>query len=164
MDIEPDSSPLPDKDCEAGWKTRSPEITRLVDSPGYQMMKVLHTWQKRIRERLVGFDLTNTQFIMLTSLRIMAIDGKPVTQADLAGFLQADKMMVSEVVRTLEKKGYVLRQSHPVDRRAKSLVITDEGIRVVDVALKEAVKFDEEFFSVIGEDKETLMGILKKLQ
>jgi DNA-binding MarR family transcriptional regulator len=71
--------------------------------------------------------------------------------------------MVSEVLRTLEKKGYILREDHPTDKRAKSLAVTQKGIEIIDAAVKEAVIFDREFFSVIGEDREAFIRILKKL-
>lgn len=163
MDIEQSTGLTPPPDWERDFQSISPEIALLTGSPSYFLMKVLHTWQKKIRERLIDFDLTNTQFTMLTSLLILNRGRKPVIQADLAGFLSADKMMVSEVLRTLEKKGYIIRQDHPTDKRAKSLAVTEKGIEIIDVAAKEAVMFDREFFSVIGEDREALIRILKKL-
>ncbi len=138
-------------------------MSRLTASPSYLLLEVIHSWQKRIKEKLADFDLTSTQLTMLASLMVMTKNGKLVTQADLASFQNADKMMVSEVLRALEKKGYIDRQEHPVDRRARSLVITDKGRETIDVALKEAIRFDEEFFAAVGEDMDTFIKILKRL-
>lgn len=164
MDVKPDGEIFCTDTCEIDWKSASsPEIALLSGSPSSYMIKVLHLWQRKIREMLVEFDLTLTQGTMLASLTIRTRDGKHITQADLASFVKADKMMVSEVLRTLEKKGYVIRQDHPTDRRAKSLVVTEKGREIVDIAMNEIVAFDRQFFSVIGDEQEDLIGILKKL-
>lgn len=164
MDVGWDKDPLPCPASESDWKAMSPEMSMLTASPSYLLLEVIHSWQKRIKERLADFDLTSTQLTMLASLLVVTKNGKLVTQADLAGFLSADKMMVSEVLRALEKKGYIERQDHPVDRRAKSLVITDKGKETIDVALKEAIKFDQEFFAAVGEDMDTFIRILNRLR
>ncbi|WP_424357554.1 MarR family winged helix-turn-helix transcriptional regulator [Methanocella sp. MCL-LM] len=163
MDVGWDRDPLPCSAPEGDWKEMSPEMSRLTASPSYLLLEVIHSWQKRIKEKLADFDLTSTQLTMLASLMVMTKNGKLVTQADLASFQNADKMMVSEVLRALEKKGYIDRQEHPVDRRARSLVITDKGRETIDVALKEAIRFDEEFFAAVGEDMDTFIKILKRL-
>jgi DNA-binding MarR family transcriptional regulator len=164
MDVKPDGEIFCNNTCEIDWKSAtSPELDLLKGSPSAYMIKILHLWQRKIREMLVEFDLTLTQGTMLASLTILTRGGKHVTQADLATFLKADKMMVSEVLRTLEKKGYVIRQDHPTDRRAKSLVVTGKGREIVDCAMNEIVAFDRQFFSTIDDEQEDLIRILKKL-
>lgn len=159
-----------DKDClsriaqEIDWEAVYPAIGKLSYSPSFFLMQAVQTMEKNIRELLVDFDLTKTQFNLLMGLIVLIKGGKVVTQVDLADFLKADKMMVSEVLRTLEKKGYIVREKYSGDRRAKSLVVTEKGLAIIEVALKHAVKFDEEFFSVLGDEKDDFIRLLKKLQ
>lgn len=162
MEIELDKESLSRIVREINWEDVSPELGKLTLSPSFYLMQLVHNWEKQIREKLVDFDLTNTQFNLLASLIILTKDEKVITQMDLANFLKADKMMVSEVLRTLERKGFIVRENHPNDRRAKSLIVTDKGIGVFEVAVKHAVKFDEQFFSVLGDDKDEFIRMLKK--
>jgi DNA-binding MarR family transcriptional regulator len=53
-----------------------------------------------------------------------------VTMRTLAGQLQYDASNLTGVVDRLEEMGAVRRQSHPHDRRAKAVVLTDEGQRI----------------------------------
>ena len=145
------------------WNSVSPVIRELAVGPSYQLLRVVHRLEKTLRKGLIDFDLTNTQFSMLTSLMMLTKSGKIVTQMDLANYLDADKMMVSEVLRTLEKKGHITRERHPVDRRAKSIVVTEKGLTTIDVALKKALILEEEFYSVLGDEKDDLIKLLKKL-
>jgi MarR family transcriptional regulator, organic hydroperoxide resistance regulator len=53
-----------------------------------------------------------------------------MTMRTLAGQLQYDASNLTGVVDRLEEVGAVRRQPHPSDRRAKGVMLTDEGQRV----------------------------------
>jgi DNA-binding MarR family transcriptional regulator len=53
-----------------------------------------------------------------------------ITMRNLAGQLQYDASNLTGVVDRLEALGLVRRQSHPSDRRAKGVMLTDEGMQV----------------------------------
>ena len=144
------------------WKSIYPAVNKLTESPTYYLKQVMHLMQKTMRESLVDFDLTNTQFTLLMGLTVLTQKSKCVTQMDLANYLKLDKMMVSEVLRTLEKKGYILRVDNPNDKRAKSLIVTDKGVKLNGMALEKAVAIDERFFAVLGDDKDEFVRMLKK--
>jgi DNA-binding MarR family transcriptional regulator len=57
-------------------------------------------------------------------------------------------MMVSKVLRTLEDKGFISRQEHPTDTRAKIITLTDSGAAVLQEALKVVEEADIAFFSL----------------
>jgi len=48
-------------------------------------------------------------------------------QKDIAHFLGTDKVMVKRIVDGLEKKGFVVRQEDPHDKRFNQVVITQAG-------------------------------------
>jgi DNA-binding MarR family transcriptional regulator len=148
---------------EIEWESFSPSIQRLIDSPSYYLQVVVYRWEKGMQELLLDFDLTNTQFKILASLMFLTKDRQVITQMDVAKLMGADKMMVSEVIRTLEKKGYLVRADHPTDRRAKSLVVTEKGYDAVETAMQRAVRYDESFFSSLGNERESFQRMLKAL-
>lgn len=54
----------------------------------------------------------------------------PLTGHDLAERLRLDKSTVSRMVKGLEAREWIERRSHPTDRRATHLHLTDAGTRV----------------------------------
>ncbi|MGK5729597.1 MarR family winged helix-turn-helix transcriptional regulator [Streptomyces sp. URMC 124] len=73
------------------------------------------------RGRSAEFDLTPTQAKALEEL------GRPRTARELAAILSCEPPNVTYVVDKLEKRGLLVREPHPQDRRAKRLVLTDAG-------------------------------------
>ncbi|MFF3543776.1 MarR family winged helix-turn-helix transcriptional regulator [Streptomyces platensis] len=64
------------------------------------------------------------------------------TQADLAEHLGVSKQGAAQLVEELVRKGYVARQPHPRDARAKLLDLTEKGraaTRAADEAARTAV-------------------------
>ncbi|PEA55010.1 MarR family transcriptional regulator [Bacillus pseudomycoides] len=49
------------------------------------------------------------------------------TGIELAQYLGITKQAVSKMVDYLEKRGYVMRQTHPTDKRGKIIVLTERG-------------------------------------
>lgn len=163
MDIDFDQGHLSRNIEEIDWESVYPEIGELSSSPIFYLMRVTYNYKKNIRRLLLDFDLTQTQLVLLGSLMMYTRGGKVVTQIDLADHLKADKMMVSKVLRTLEKKGFIIRENHPEDGRAKSLVVTEKGLKIIEATLKVVTKFNEEFFSVL-DNQDEFVRQLKKLQ
>jgi DNA-binding MarR family transcriptional regulator len=62
-------------------------------------------------------------------LLLLQPDGA-MTMRTLAGQLQYDASNLTGVVDRLEEVGAVRRQPHPSDRRAKGVMLTDEGQRI----------------------------------
>lgn len=79
----------------------------------------------------------------------LAPDGATVTE--LATHLGVTKQAASQLVDELVRKGYVERRPHPVDARARLVVLTEQGwacTRAAEEAAAEAVRV---WVEVIGE-------------
>lgn len=127
------------------FKFKSPD-----DSPGYLLGQLTLLWQRKLKKVLDPLDLTQTQFVLLAALGWLSLENEHVTQVDIANQGNADRMMVSKVLRTLEGKKFISRQEHQTDTRAKVIKLTDEGAEVLQKALTAVENADIEFFSVIG--------------
>ncbi|WPQ62046.1 MarR family transcriptional regulator [Chitinophaga sancti] len=119
------------------------------ESPGYLLGQVTLLWQRKHKKVLDPLNLTQTQFVLLTALGWLSRENDTVTQVDIANQGNADRMMVSKVLRTLEVKKFISRQEHPTDTRAKVIKLTNEGAKVLQKALTAIENADIEFFSVI---------------
>lgn len=144
------------KDIEFHFK--SPE-----DSPGYLLGQLTTLWQRKQKRVLDPLDLTQTQFVLLAALAWLAKKSDTVTQVDIANQGNADRMMVSKVLRTLEEKKFVTRQEHKTDTRAKTINLTPLGAETLQKALTAIETADLEFFSHTGVDVGTLNAAMAKL-
>jgi len=116
------------------------------DSPGYLLGQLTMLWQRKQKKVLDPLDLTQTQFVLLAALGWLSKKNSAVTQVDIANQSNADRMMVSKVLRTLEDKGFITRQEHETDTRAKTIRLTSEGELVLQKAIIEIESADLRFF------------------
>lgn len=120
------------------------------DSPGYLLGQVTMLWQRKQKRVLDPLDLTQTQFVLLAALGWLSKKSTAVTQVDIANQSNADRMMVSKVLRTLEEKGFITRQEHESDTRAKTIRLTTKGAVVLQKALIEVENADLDFFAALN--------------
>lgn len=98
----------------------------LEDSLGFIVgltnRKVTHLVNSAFRSH----DITAEQWIMLMCLT----ERSGITQTELGQMSGKDKTTITRLVDILERKELVVKQSHPTDRRASILILTDKGERV----------------------------------
>jgi DNA-binding MarR family transcriptional regulator len=117
------------------------------DSPGYLLGQLTMLWQRKQKKVLDPLDLTQTQFVLLAALGWLSKKSKAVTQVDIANQSNADRMMVSKVLRTLEEKQFISREEHETDTRAKTIRLTTNGKLVLQKAIIEVENADLDFFA-----------------
>jgi len=138
-------------------------FTDASSSPGLALWRVTNAWQRAIRTALAPHGLTHVQFVLLASLTWMD-RSTPVTQRDLADHARTDVMMTSQVIRTLERKGYVTRGPHPSDGRAVTLAPTAEGSAVANRANADVEAADRAYFGALApEDQKAFTSFLLTL-
>jgi len=125
-------------------------VEKAEDSSGFLLWQVTNLWQREIKKALEEFELTHSQFVLMASIHWLTIQQQEVTQILLSSHTKIDPMSTSTVLRTLQKKGLVKRQEHETDTRAKSVSLTEDGIKIINQAVKTVEKFDNHFFSPIG--------------
>ncbi len=132
------------------------------DSPGLLLWQATNTWQAAQRAALRPFDLTHVQFVLLASLTWLDSD-TPVTQRALAAHARTDPMMTSQVLRTLEAKGLVVRGPHPTDARARALTATPRGAELANAANASVEAVDRTFFARLGTQQPHFTAMLNEL-
>ena len=128
------------------FKFKSPN-----ESTGYLLGQVTMLWQRKHKKVLDPLNLTQTQFVLLAALGWLSKTNDNVTQVDIANQGNADRMMVSKVLRTLEEKKFISRQEHQTDTRAKVIKLTNEGTKILQKALTAVENADIDFFSVLDD-------------
>ena len=125
-------------------------------SPGFLLWRVTLHWQRLVTEALRPFNLTHVQFALLSSAWWLSRadrdgqdgpEGSSPNQLAIAAQAGTNVKMTSEVLRKLEDKGLIVQRTDPGDRRAKSVTITPEGIRLAEQAVVAVEQVDAAFFS-----------------
>lgn len=133
------------------------------DSPGFLLWQVSNLWQRNLNAGLREVGLTHVQFVLLAGIEWLNYSQEHVTQVQLAAHAKADVMMTSNVLRSLEKKGFVTREVHPTDTRAKCLMLTEVGNEVLLKTIKIVHQIDGDFFSALNDNISNFNGLLLKL-
>ncbi|MFL0405449.1 MarR family winged helix-turn-helix transcriptional regulator [Bacillus nitratireducens] len=81
------------------------------------------------------------------------------TGIELAEYLGITKQAVSKMVDYLEKSGYVMRQTHPTDKRGKIIVLTERGWLVVKAKEVRLAEIEGRWIENIGAER---MQMLKE--
>lgn len=126
-------------------KTLKTNFKKAEDSPGFMLWKASNLLQRLHTECLTDLNVTPTQFSLMTCLVYLSQDG-PVTAAKIVSHTGMDKMMVSDLVKTLEKKGLLKRKNNPDDGRSFLVEPTTLGEKTTNSAVLKIEALDKIFF------------------
>ena len=125
-------------------------VEKAEESSGFLLWQVTNLWQREIKKALEEFGLTHSQYVLLASIHWLTLHNQEVTQVVLSNHTKIDPMTTSTVLRTLQQKGFLQRKEHETDTRAKTVGLTEEGVKIIKLAVIAVEKFDKEFFSLLG--------------
>ena len=87
------------------------------------------------------------QFGLMTALA--GLDEAP-SQNSLGALMRIDRTTMVQTVDDLERRGFVVREPNPSDRRERLLKLTPAGRRALTRADKVVAKFEDEFLSPLS--------------
>jgi DNA-binding MarR family transcriptional regulator len=82
---------------------------------------------------------------------IRALADSPLELTALAERLGVTKQAAIKVVDEMEARGFLTREPHPADRRAKLLTLTDRGQAIRTAALAESHRMEAELRAAVGD-------------
>jgi DNA-binding MarR family transcriptional regulator len=133
------------------WKKVS-QFDGPEQSPGFLLWQVSTQWRRQIEAALTTLGLTHPQFVLLASVGWLTRNHANITQVELARHCSMDITMTSQVLRALEKKGFIERQKRNGDERSKFPRLTKSGAEIVEQALPLVETVDLKFFDKLGQD------------
>jgi DNA-binding MarR family transcriptional regulator len=132
-----------------------------ADSPGFLLWRVTLRWQRAIAATLAPYRLTHVQFVLLASAWWLGEQREHPNQRAIATHAGTDVKMTSEVLRSLERKGLIERETDPVDTRAKLVTVTAAGQDLAPELIAAVEATDLGFFApAAGSDLIALLAAL----
>jgi DNA-binding MarR family transcriptional regulator len=132
------------------------------DSPGFLLWHVTLRWQRDIAAALTPLGLTHVQFVLLATAWWLNSGGEDPNQLALARQAGTDVKMTSQVLRKLEAKGLIQRETDTADTRAKKLRVTGRGAELAQQAIAAVEAADAAFFNTVP-DSAALVAMLRPL-
>ncbi|MDR2089709.1 MAG: MarR family winged helix-turn-helix transcriptional regulator [Clostridiales Family XIII bacterium] len=132
-------------------------------STGLIFIRAYNKWHAIIKNELGNAGITHPQFVVMTVLNYLSRSDEFVTQASVAKMADMDAMSVSQIIRGLEKKGFLTRTANPKDTRANAVRLLAKGVEAVRRALPIVEKIDEEFFGALAGDEKAFRDFLHRL-
>ena len=120
------------------------------DSAGFLLWKITSLWQNKLSNVLSKFDINQTQFAIMASLKWFEEHNEETTQAHIVEHSKIEKMTVSKSLRNLEKKNLIIRVKSTTDARAFNIEFTTKGIKTINKAIVAIELADDEFFSCLS--------------
>ena len=120
-------------------------------------------FEQQINENMISVNVTRSQMEVLVYTYIKNKNGIEVNQVDLEKDLNLKNPTVTGLISRLEKKGYMKREKSSKGPNYKSVLITDEGIRIIEEGKRITDNVEKEMFSVLDKDeKKELTRLLQK--
>ena len=110
-------------------------------------------FEQQINENMISVNVTRSQMEVLVYTYIKNKNGIEVNQVDLEKDLNLKNPTVTGLISRLEKKGYMKREKSSKGPNYKSVLITDEGIRIIEEGKRIADNVEKEMFSVLDKDE-----------
>jgi MarR family transcriptional regulator, lower aerobic nicotinate degradation pathway regulator len=134
--------------------------TDLWGRPGFLIRRLHQLHVAVFLEECSEFDVTPVQYAVLSVL----YRGKALDQVSVAADVGIDRNNAADVLRRLERRGFVERIPSASDRRAKLSAITGPGRRFVEDAHSAMERAQDRFTGSLGtRDRERLMDLLQKV-
>jgi MarR family transcriptional regulator, organic hydroperoxide resistance regulator len=133
------------------------------DSTGFLLWQVTSLWQRSLNKILRKHNLTHAQFVVLASSFWLGLNSSHVTQIQVANHSKIDKMLASNLLRSLESKKLLNRYESKTDTRANIIVLTPDGKKLLTSTVKEVEGFDRHFFGKLGSNVKNFNLQLLKL-
>lgn len=141
---------------------------RPEQSLGFVFWQLTNLWQRKLSQVLKPLNLTHVQFVLMAGIAWLQQTGEKTTQIALARHAKTDVMMTSKVLRALEKKQLIERQTDAYDTRAKTLKLTSAGNKLLQKAIEMVEMADIAFFVKLGQGQtkfhQALLDLLEQQQ
>lgn len=123
---------------------------------------VSEDYHRRLRDRLLAQGYEGLKLSFSTVMSNMTFTGTRLV--DIAEITGMTKQAVGQIANEIEQLGYIERVPDPHDGRAKNLVFTERGMRLLQDSIDGVEEVEKYYAALIGDEKSLqLQRLLKEL-
>ena len=138
----------------------------IAESIGHEIKAIDHLMQRKMImiASKSGLDKVTVMHGWIIGYLIMNKD-RDIYQKDIESEFAISRSTVTNILKLMEKKGYLRRESVPNDARLKKLVLTPKGIDIHQKTLHDFATVEAELTrGITPEELETFYTIIEKLR
>jgi DNA-binding MarR family transcriptional regulator len=133
-------------------------------TPGFVLWHATHAWQQEVARVLAPFGLTHAQLTTLGTIWWLRREtGTAPSQRDIAAHSAITDVLASQVIRSLEQRGLVARDTDKLDTRIRRLSLTEAGSELTREAMTALDAADRAYFAHLDVSPADLIRILNQI-
>ncbi|WP_332691275.1 MarR family winged helix-turn-helix transcriptional regulator [Bosea sp. (in: a-proteobacteria)] len=144
----------------AQWRTARPDLDASPMAVCGAVWRAGDRLRLGVAENLAGADLDFAGFDVLMTLRRQGERGGSLTPSELAKDMMLSTSAMTNRLDRLEKRGLIVRQADPQDRRSLRIVLTDEGFALIERLVVSHVAAEERLIARLDENERALLKAL----
>ncbi len=137
-------------------KDRAKSIPRLI-------MGIGHHLKIRLDKKLLEDNLTSSQFRVLAYL--WRYGEQKINQKMIHEFLEIKPSSLTKLIKILELKGLIKKETDPVDSRSKTIILTNKGMEIKKLCLRSIAQSEAYLLQDFSQQEiDTLTELLLKIK
>lgn len=139
---------------------------KVIDSIGHEIKAIDHVMQRTMFRTASDAGIDKVTIMHGWIMKYLQENkDKDIYQKDIESFFAISRSTVTNILKLMEKKGYILRVSVDSDARLKKITLTEKGLEV-NALIKQAVLENERRLnSILSEDeRNTFLCLIRKLR
>lgn len=138
----------------------------MIDSIGHEIKVIDHVMQRSMFRFASDSGIDKVTIMHGWIMKYLQENkDKDIFQKDIESFFAISRSTVTNILKLMEKKGYILRVSVDTDARLKKITLTEKGSEV-NTLIKQAVMENEKRLNSVlsAEERETFLYLIRKLR
>ena len=129
---------------------------------GLLIWQTSNLWQSKIRHNITKYNISFNEYLILETLYNLDKVLNNISQVDIVKHSFIDKSVVSSKLTLLNKKKLIHKLT-PVDNRSNNIMLTKEGLDIVEKVIDEIIKTENNFFNKLNHETFNFINSLKLL-
>ena len=129
---------------------------------GLLIWQTSNLWQSKLRNKLLKYNISFNEYLIIETIYNLSNISHSISQIDIVNNSFIDKSVVSAKLSQLAKKKLIKKMT-PNDNRSNRLILTKEGINIIENIIYDIMSTEKIFFGKLNEETFNFINSLKLL-
>ena len=129
---------------------------------GLLIWQTSNLWQSKLRNKLSKYNISFNEYLIVETIYNLSFTSNDISQVDIVKNSFIDKSVVSAKLNQLNRKK-LIKKVTPNDNRSNKLILTNEGINIIENIIDEIINTENNFFGKLNQETLNFINSLKLL-
>ena len=129
---------------------------------GLLIWQTSNLWQSRLRNKISKYNISFNEYLIIETIYNLSKYLTDISQVDIVKHSFIDKSVVSAKLTQLNRKKLIKKMT-PNDNRSNKLILTKEGINIIEKIIDDVITTESDFFSKLNQETFNFINSLKLL-